>query len=190
MTPANGEGPRIGPFEVYEFAETKPNSPHSPSLLHDDIPFKPSFTDHLAHYFARLRFLVVRYDNTWTRALLRFFSGLTAGSPMVAALLQLPDASPGDERLISIGIAAAFAVAIAWLLRRPWFNGSRGMAWGALLWLLSCLWFNGISTIALAVWQYVDGEASDLSEVIFGAVIGVALLIGASLALKKFDPDF
>jgi hypothetical protein len=190
MTPANGEGPRIGSFEAYEFANTRQNSPRSTSLPHDDIQFKPGFTDQLSDNFARLRFLVVRYDNTWTRAPLRFFSGLTAGSPMVAALLQLPDASPGDERLMSIGVAATFAVAVALLLRRPWFNGNRGMAWGVFLWVLSGLWINGFTTIALALWQYVDGETSDLGEVIFGAVIGAAFLIGASLALKKFDPDF
>jgi hypothetical protein len=196
MTPANGEGPRIGPFASHSYANGEPASVlgrHGGALPRATIRQSPGFTDWLSNGFDSARAVVARCDNSLTRGVVRFVTGLVPGAPGIAALLQLPDAAPGDERLICLGVVAVSAVALVLLLRRPWFNAGRGMLFGAGLWLLSGLWWNSVAFTAATVWQYVmasDGsEASDLGGFIFAFVVGAGVFIGCTIGLKRLDPD-
>jgi hypothetical protein len=192
MTPADGEGPRLRPFKIYESSIDPPFAPGNDDDLpepHDDTEFKPSLRDHLAHYSARLRMLTARYDNYVTRAGLRFISGLMTGGLSGSALLQLPE-DVGVERFFDAALAVLFGVGLIWLTRRSWFNGGRGTAFALFLWAVSGVWVNGVTTIAFTFWQYATGEVTDTNEVITFFGIGVVLLIAATAALKKFDPDY
>jgi hypothetical protein len=197
MTMSSGEGPRRGPFEVYEFPDVEEKSqlgPYATASPRAGVRHGPGFSDWLSNGFDSARALVSRCDNSLTRGLARFFTGLVPGAPGLASLLQLPDAASGDERLICLGVAAVSAVALVLLLRRPWFNAGRGILFGAGLWLLSGLWWNSIVFTAAAVWQYVmasDGsEAGDLGEFAFGLVIGAGVFVACTIGLKRLDPDF